>query len=405
MGALALVIGTLAWHRSRRFAASGAASRSVIPASPKDLRVETARGLAILLVVAGHVIGASGDVGLRLPDGSLYRQAYTALQIIRLPLFTVIAGYVYALRPVQRAEVWAFIRGKARRLLVPMLFVGAAFLLMRAYAPDTNARPRLTDLWLLPFYPNAHFWYLHSLFVVFIAIAALEVSGALARPRSYLVVLVLAACLAELQMRGARPDHYSGAMLFGISGACYLLCFFLWGLGLLRFRRAFVQPAVLVFALVLGVAAVALRQLALSGLVNLGTGQQAGITLVGGLALTAFLVQRIPISRPLARLGHYSYSIYLMHVFGTAATRIVLHRLGVGFVPLQLLGGVLIGTAAPIAAEKSFDRFALTRLLFLGRAYTQRGTDAVGRARPAHAAPAGALMNPKVSESGAPRAF
>jgi peptidoglycan/LPS O-acetylase OafA/YrhL len=252
--------------------------------------------------------------------------------------------------------------------------------------PDTNARPRLTDLWLLPFYPHAHFWYLQSLFVVFIAVAALEVSGALARPRSYLVVLVLAACLAGLPLRGA--------MLFGFSGACYLLCFFLWGLGLHRFRRAFVQPAILVFALALGVAAVALRQLALSGLLNLGTRQQAGITVVGGLALTAFLVHRIPISRLLVRLGHYSYSIYLMHVFGTAATRIVLHRLGVGSVPLQLLGGVLMGTAAPIAAEEAFDRFGLTRLLFLGRAYTQRGTDAVGLrsgARPAPAAPAGAL--------------
>ena len=63
----------------------------------KDLRIETMRGLALFLMVAGHVIGSSSDLGMKVPDDSVLRYLYESLVYIRMPLFTAISGYVYAL--------------------------------------------------------------------------------------------------------------------------------------------------------------------------------------------------------------------------------------------------------------------------------------------------------------------
>ena len=42
----------------------------------KDLRIETMRGLALFLMVAGHVIGSSSDLGMKVPDDSVLRYLY-----------------------------------------------------------------------------------------------------------------------------------------------------------------------------------------------------------------------------------------------------------------------------------------------------------------------------------------
>jgi len=81
--------------------------------------IETFRGLACLLIVWFHVIEglvARGDVTASI-------EAYTSfnsyIKFMRLPLFTFISGYVYALNPVLPSHWMIFLRKKAKRLLVP----------------------------------------------------------------------------------------------------------------------------------------------------------------------------------------------------------------------------------------------------------------------------------------------
>ena len=62
----------------------------------KDLHVETLRGLAILLMVAGHVIGNDSTHGMRVDDSSVWRSAWVSLEFLRLPLFTFLSGVVSA---------------------------------------------------------------------------------------------------------------------------------------------------------------------------------------------------------------------------------------------------------------------------------------------------------------------
>ena len=67
----------------------------------QDAAIQALRGVAVILMVAGHVIGI-GDRGLRVADDSFWSYLYLSLADIRMPLFTLISGYVYAMVPVAR---------------------------------------------------------------------------------------------------------------------------------------------------------------------------------------------------------------------------------------------------------------------------------------------------------------
>ena len=52
----------------------------------KDPHIETLRGLAIILVVFGHIIGYDKTGGMRVADDSKYRYLYFSLEYIRMPI-------------------------------------------------------------------------------------------------------------------------------------------------------------------------------------------------------------------------------------------------------------------------------------------------------------------------------
>ena len=76
----------------------------------RNTEVDTLRGLACILLVAYHVIGATPESGLKLHEGML-RDVNALLAYIRMPLFTFLSGLVYAWRPYT-ADWKQFIGGK-----------------------------------------------------------------------------------------------------------------------------------------------------------------------------------------------------------------------------------------------------------------------------------------------------
>ena len=85
-------------------------------AQPKDQSVETLRGMAIILVVMGHVIGSDNTGGMKVPDDSFLRHLYFTFEYLRMPLFTMISGWVYALHPVSQSNWNDFTIKKIRRI-------------------------------------------------------------------------------------------------------------------------------------------------------------------------------------------------------------------------------------------------------------------------------------------------
>lgn len=187
------------------------------------MRIQTLRGLACLLLVLYHVVGADASLGLRVQDGSL-RWLNDGLAYLRMPLFTFLSGLVYGLRPFS-GNSRAFLLGKARRLLIPMLVVGTLFALLQGLTPGVNASSG--PWYLLHLRPVAHFWFVESLFWVFLVIWMLERKQWIAGIKGSLLALGLS-CAVYLSIRGSP--------WLSLEGAIYLMPYFLVGLMFSRFQ-------------------------------------------------------------------------------------------------------------------------------------------------------------------------
>ncbi len=304
--------------------------------------LESLRGLACVLLVLYHVVGADPSSGLRVVEGPV-RWLNDGMAYLRMPLFTELSGLVYGLRPFAPGDSsQAFLLGKVRRLLLPMLVVGTLFALLQAAMPAFNQE--IANWRLLHIEPVAHFWFVEALFWVFLLVWLLERSGCLRQLPGF--ALASAAALAlYLTVRGTR--------LLGIEGAIYLLPYFLAGPGVMRFglwprlENRWLQGAL---------AALALLAVVSMGLPVPNPDRRTVWMLLAGLTLCGLCLSWHLEWRWLARIGSSSYAIYLFHVFFTAGSRMALEQAGLSIFPLQLALGLLLGLVGPIWIDSYASR-------------------------------------------------
>ncbi len=334
----------------------------------KDLTIETLRGAVIILVVIGHVIGSGSDGGMQVKDDSLLRYFYyTFIEFIQMPLFAVIAGWVYSLRPVTLEKMGGFISKKFMRILIPMFVVGALYFLVQYLTPGTNRKGELSEIWKLLVFPYTLFWYLYSLFLVFLVIAILDSFKWMETYSKWAVVFFIT--LVVLSLRDVvLPKDFPNYLSF--KGALYLLPCFIFGVGLKRFNQNFqARIFTFIFALLL-IISVVIQQLIWFKMLDYTLDRDTGIGLLIGLSGTAILIRLHLKSNWLIWIGGFAYSIYLFHAFGTAGGRIIIKATGTNATWIVFTISLLIGIILPIITEKLLDRFKLIRLLFLGRSFS-----------------------------------
>lgn len=321
--------------------------------------MNTLRGLACLLLVLFHVVGNTSASGLRLPADHGLSEVNAALAYLRMPLFAVIAGYVYAIRPVG-AHWQTFALGKVRRLLLPLLTLGTLFGLMQMATPGVNAQGE-TSLLTMHIVPVGHFWFLQAMILIFALTVVLERLRLLATLGATLLMLGLATALFAF----AQVPHY-----FSFDGALFLLPFFIGGLAARRFNLngpAGVAGAALVLLVCLALLLDAPLERPVDALVRVGIGLAAAWLLFAARLKWA----------PLAWVGQHSYGIFLMHVFFTAPARIAMQKLGVDHLAVLVPLGVLAGVAGPVLVILLLERTPWLRTVLLG----ERGPDGAGAAK------------------------
>jgi fucose 4-O-acetylase-like acetyltransferase len=296
--------------------------------------IDTMRGIDCMLLVFFHVVGDDSSRGLRLPGDHPLSLINLALSYFRMPMFAFLSGVVYALRPFE-GDYGRFVSGKVRRLLVPMLIVGTLFALVQPRIPGTNMSP--VDWRTIHLIPYAHFWFLESMFLIFIVVMALEGIGALRR-QAVLIAVVLAAGFASARHVGYEVRY------FGVSGAVYLFPYFLIGLWFTRFGSRVSR------IWLCGVSVVAIAGLGLNA-ARLGAFPDKQ-SVLASLASATFCIALLSLglrNKALERIGFDSFPIYLFHPVFTGGARVVL-RACFGDVPLGVLvpAGELAGVTGPM---------------------------------------------------------
>lgn len=325
-----------------------------------NLRIETLRGLACILLVLYHVIGADSTQGLEVADGWL-RWLNDGLAYLRMPLFTFLSGLVYGMRPFQ-GDSRAFLLGKARRLLIPMLVVGTVFALLQSAMPGTHSQ--VESWYLLHLQPVAHFWFVESLFWVFLLVWWLERRQSMTTAGGMVVVLALA-CGLYMGVRGWS--------WLGIEGAIYLLPYFLLGLACKRFSwdRCLQSPAGRALLLALALAAIGWI-----GQPVPNPDRRTLAMLCAGMSLCLLCLLDVRVVGWLAWTGRHSYPIYLFHVFFTAGARIALERLGIEALALHIPLGLALGLLGPVTVDLLASSHPLSALLLLGKSRARTAASA-----------------------------
>lgn len=343
--------------------------------------IETIRGLACLLLVAYHAIGNDISHGMRVPDDSGWR-LFTELFIhVRMPLFSFISGLVFAPDPRTLSALASAFSGKLRRLGLPLITVSSLFWVVSRLSGVDQKTPYTDVLWT----NYQHYWFLQaSLIITAVLLLAGFAVGGMRRAATLLILPVVVLFLLQPE---ADPD------VFSVNQAVYLAPFFLTGLLVRSFAvesELLVRPG-LRLAVIGGLGSVAVVLFILNAMVvlhlaDLPFDRQSAAGLLLGLSACLALLAIRPRIAILARIGGYSYAIYLFHVFFTSAARQLAHRL-VSDVPDAAVFAIALvaGVGLPIVIEKLIRSSSTASLLLLGQTARRSRPTAPGGAEAASA--------------------
>ncbi len=324
----------------------------------KDQGIESLRGIAIILVVVGHVIGSHDYNGMKVSPESFWRYSCDLLKFIRMPLFTMISGYVYSMRPVSRDMCAPFLKAKIRRLIVPFVTVGSIQYVLRVITPGVNTPLEIESIWRIYFFGLDQFWFVQSLLLVFLFIALVESYNLLDGIALWGLILTLS----------VGAFYFSGMVttFIGLSGFLFLLVFFLFGLGIGRFAHFLNSKPVLTFSLIFFAIGIIMIQLDITGVLEFSNIQIRYLELLTAIAGGNLLFKFRGQVRLLAFIGSFAYQIFIFHIMFSAGIRIFLMKINVNSEILiffaSLSGGILFSIVFTVLLRKFF----VTRRLLLG---------------------------------------
>ena len=317
----------------------------------------------MLLLVAGHVYGLNPDTGLRQPSGTLGHYLTDSFEPLRMPLFTVISGFVYALRPVgSTADLPRLVRGKARRLLVPLVPLTALVGGLQLVAGLGNGGLTVADVARGYLYGYSSLWFLYAIFIVFVVVGVLDARGLLASPRTWSLAWLASALTYVLVLLPSRFD------VFSTNGALRLLPFFLLGLALRRHASVLQSRRATQVALAVLVPSLAVAQyVVITDAAVPRTGSRALDVVVGTAGLVClFRVRSAFRWRLLAWIGTYAFTIYLLHTVAAAGARFALDAVGVASVAVSFAVAGAAAITLPVLFHVTAGRIGIVRTVVLG---------------------------------------
>lgn len=331
----------------------------------KAEKIETvtlAKGIAILLVVAGHFSIAEEPAWWSVTRDVIYR--------FHMPLFFLLSGYLFGIGEGPSTPYAKLLKKKAGRLILPLVSITVLFLAVKNLSQlfvDLQFPPTFGSFLKVFYNPMESFipllWFIYALFIIFVLHPLLS---RLFRRQS--IVLVFSIIVSFIRF----PE------MFTLSHVFHNLPLFtagvLLGEKLDLDRISTLSGIVAIFIAASVFIPVYVYRGSMAGLPGGGPVLRlifafSGSTFV--IASVSILSRANNILKPtLSRAGLYSMSIYLLHTNFVSGTRITFFQvLGFDkewFIPV-LLAAILLGAIAPALIEKYvLRRYYYTRWLILG---------------------------------------
>lgn len=313
--------------------------------------LDISRGLAIILVVYGHM--ARGVMEARLNSGPILSYIDFVIYSFHMPLFFAISGYL-SLSGIKR-NMKDFSSRVLAEIVYPYflwsLLMGLTQIALGGKINDGIDLGRLLEI---PWHPIGPFWFLYALLLI-------KIAEYIVGPRFFIIICI--------------PAYMVASILFDpetnvLTEALYFSLFF--GIGIFAHQSnllsAITRPSPLVGALLF------LAWIA-SSIASLRFGVShwsiwcfplTMVALVTAMSSVSYLTGSM--ADLLQYFGRNSMSIYLLHIFFTAGTRtFLLDVFHVRSLAFQLSFGTMFGLAGPLALRAIAERVHLLGVLGLGR--------------------------------------
>jgi len=294
------------------------------------------QSFAILLIVLSHVF----PKGITYP--SFFLWFYHYLMSFNVPLFMVIAGFLFYYSGGVKFSYFDFLRKKAHRLLLPYIFISSIAFIPKALL--SNYAIRSTELSFTAFIKNIIYptdnvvillWFLPTLFIIFVIVPSFIRTQDNSRAR--LIIITITLTLLHFF------NPFLQIKLFNLAGVANYLIFFWVGCLAACYKHLiekYLTNNLTFIALVF-----------ITIVLNLFGQTSHSLNFITALAGTimAFSFCQIYIINNwyfLNFMEGYSFQIYLLSWFPQTAIVIIVYKiLGLGFylnAILMFLGGLLI---------------------------------------------------------------
>jgi|WetSurMetagenome_2_1015567.scaffolds.fasta_scaffold44507_2 glucans biosynthesis protein C len=315
----------------------------------KDQAVETLRAIALILLVAFH------SAETYYPK--IYEYILYSFNYIRMPLFTMISGFVYALRPVNKGSEKVFFQGKVRRIIVPLIVVETIYFTMQMITKgEWN---KLSEIWRVYFFSYEYFWFLQAVFLIFLTFLVLDRFKLIEKVEQWFSWLIMSVFISLFVPK---------TFFLSLEGYFYLLPYFSLGYGINRYGKQLFVPLIVNAALFAFVISFTIHQLIWFQLIDIPHVPISVLALCVGLN-GVFLLFRFRFNIPiLAKLGSYSYTAYLYHGIGISIVFKIMGILGLHEQYLiEFILKIIVGIGLGLLMDHFCSYYSLTRRLFLGK--------------------------------------
>ncbi len=298
--------------------------------------VDYAKGIGIVLVVYGHVVGGGVASAMHMP--AFFPLSRSIVYLFHMPLFFFLSG-MFVEKSLAGTGNGEFLRRKLRRIAYPYvvwsLLQGSAVLLLSRYSA---LHADITDLLAIGYRPLHHFWFLYVLLLMYAVYAVLKNMTNLAVP----ILVVIAAVLyyTPLATPVAGMDYFTVNLIYFVVGILYRRQ----GLDVQVAGRALLPLGML--AMVIFV----VGNIAPSGIVpeRLMAFLVSGSGIVFVCVIAKYLAEK-ELFVVLRILGYCSMPIYLVHGLSGSGARIVLHDLlRIGNAGSVIVLSTLLGLIVPM---------------------------------------------------------
>lgn len=303
----------------------------------RDLWVDHAKALGIVLVVYGHVMRGLHSAGIPMPE-TFYQLSDSIVYSFHMPLFFFLAGLFFQQSLAAKGSC-GLVFSKLDSIFYPYVLWSILQGLIEAVLADyTNGAVTYAEVFALLWAPRAQFWFLYALLLCFLlAVAVFSLSR-----RSIIPLTLVAALLylfPPLLPEGLVWRYIADNFVFFTLGILFA--------GQAREMAASGWQVLLMVGLFL------VAQYGFHGLLALHYADRGILTLLLALVSIASVVTfcswsaRWPLGF-VAYLGTASMAIYLMHILAGSGVRVLLKIGGVDSFLLHAVAGVAGGLLLPL---------------------------------------------------------